>query len=307
MRHAGWAKGFLAVAVALAPAGTQGACSAVTAVTAAGGNATEATSPPDPSPLSPEQERRLGANIGARLAGELPGAPPAVQSYFREILSRLAPAAKADRPDATFAFKVIDGPSAPNAFSTPSGTIYVHAALIARANDDAEVAALIAHEMSHVVHRHPLARLVRQLGLPAVAALAADHDVIAQDPHLAETLTAVTAGLLEGGPLLANQPAEEMTADADAARYLAQAGFAPGALRSFMLAVMGPNQSPFKVFLGGHPPTPDRLAHLPIGSKAAGVRSAELVALKDRFRAVAHPSPSAAPPGALVRAAEPRR
>ena len=66
-------------------------------------------------------------------------------------------AAQSDRPDIPYKLTVLNSPSI-NAFALPSRRLYVTRGLLALANDDAEIAAVIAHEMAHVSARHAVAR-----------------------------------------------------------------------------------------------------------------------------------------------------
>ena len=43
-----------------------------------------------------------------------------------------------------------------NAFAFPNGVIYIHTGMLARMDNEAQLAALLAHEMSHCIHRHTL-------------------------------------------------------------------------------------------------------------------------------------------------------
>jgi predicted Zn-dependent protease len=58
----------------------------------------------------------------------------------------------------------------PNAFSLPNGALYVHTGMLARMEDEAELASVLAHELVHVTHRHVLAEWRRAQGWGAGAA-----------------------------------------------------------------------------------------------------------------------------------------
>lgn len=57
--------------------------------------------------------------------------------------------------DISFNVKVINDPSL-NAFAFPNGVIYVHSGILARMDNEAQLAALLAHEMAHCIQRHSL-------------------------------------------------------------------------------------------------------------------------------------------------------
>jgi predicted Zn-dependent protease len=76
-----------------------------------------------------------------------------VNAYVRRIGQRVANGA--ERRDIEYAFTVIDDPSV-NAFAVPGGYIYVTRGLLAHLGSEAELAAVLAHEVAHVDRRHAL-------------------------------------------------------------------------------------------------------------------------------------------------------
>ncbi|WP_221029525.1 M48 family metalloprotease [Actomonas aquatica] len=80
---------------------------------------------------------------------------PATEAYLQDIALRLA----ADRPALAAVLKihVVQDPTL-NAFALPSGDIYLHTGLLARLDNEAQVATILAHEMAHIHERHGLRR-----------------------------------------------------------------------------------------------------------------------------------------------------
>jgi predicted Zn-dependent protease len=245
------------------------ACSSVTT-----GPAVQA---PSPEVLTAEEEALLGANIDASINSETKSAPTALQDHFQALLDQLGNAAGADREGMQLSVKVLDVPETGNVFATPSGSIYITSGVLLSAADDAEVAALLAHELGHVVKRHPSARLVRGLGAAQVKALAVSQSVIARDQRLTTALTAATYGLMTGGAQLRYLPEEEGVADARALSYLEHEGFDKGALASFLGAPSKTTPSPLVVLHAAHPLSLDRLATMP--ARASRKRPRATVAL----------------------------
>ncbi len=87
------------------------------------------------------------------------GSGCAVSGYGNRKLSQSdSPASLAINsisPDISFQIKVIKDPNL-NAFAFPDGVIYVHTGILARMDNEAQLAALLAHEMVHCTHRHSL-------------------------------------------------------------------------------------------------------------------------------------------------------
>lgn len=77
-------------------------------------------------------------------------------SYVNEVARRLHPAEV--HQQIAFRIVVLKNPLL-NAFAYPNGVIYVHSGMIARMENEAELATLLAHEMTHVTHRHALQQM----------------------------------------------------------------------------------------------------------------------------------------------------
>lgn len=78
---------------------------------------------------------------------------PVLEEYLNGIARKLQP--KDVYRVLPFRIKVIKHPSL-NAFAYPNGTIYVHTGILARADNEAEFATLVGHEMVHATHRHSI-------------------------------------------------------------------------------------------------------------------------------------------------------
>jgi len=82
-----------------------------------------------------------------------------IENYLNRIAAKLH--ANSTSPDFSFQIKVIKDPSL-NAFAFPNGVIYIHTGILARMDNEAQLAALLAHEMVHCTHRHSL-RVLRSI------------------------------------------------------------------------------------------------------------------------------------------------
>jgi len=95
-----------------------------------------------------EELRVLEANGGVYQDAQL-------QGLVTDIVERLA--ASSERPDLRYRVIILNSPAV-NAFSLPSGRLYVTRGLIALANDASELAAVLSHEIGHVTAQHALLR-----------------------------------------------------------------------------------------------------------------------------------------------------
>ncbi|NIP72503.1 MAG: M48 family metallopeptidase [Gammaproteobacteria bacterium] len=110
------------------------------------------------------------------------------------------------------------GPLEANAFALPDGTIVFTDELIALANDDREVAAVMLHEIGHVHHRHSLRAAIEQFGL-AMVVMAVTGDVSASS----SVVTALPVLLVRSG----YSRSMEWEADGFALIHMRHHGIAP--------------------------------------------------------------------------------
>ena len=212
-----------------------------------------------PSPISSEQENQIGAQIKAELEQKqrIPYVTdPAVLSYLRGIANKLIAIGRTDHPDINWQVNVIDDPQTVNAFATAGGYLYIYSGLLAAADDEAELAAVIAHEIGHVTARHPVRSLIAAYSPEAVIALANG-----QNPGL---LTQLGTSIGTSGLTRAHARADETEADERGARYASSAGYDPHALMDFFTSLQkkAGNASVTVAFLSDHPPSPERSSHL---------------------------------------------
>lgn len=78
---------------------------------------------------------------------------PELEDYLQQIARRLRPPEVQEK--FTFRVRIIKDPHL-NAFAFPNGVIYIHTGLLARLDNEAQLAALLGHEMTHCTHRHTL-------------------------------------------------------------------------------------------------------------------------------------------------------
>jgi predicted Zn-dependent protease len=107
-----------------------------------------------------KREHELGRGMAAsfdRLTRAITDA--AVNDYINRLAQKLVRFSDADVP---FTIKVIDSGDVPRAYGLPGGFLYVDSALILSAEDEAELAAVMAHEIAHVAARHATRALTRK-------------------------------------------------------------------------------------------------------------------------------------------------
>jgi predicted Zn-dependent protease len=158
--------------------------------------------------VSPEQENQIGLQLKTDLDTNqhvVYMTDPEVVSYVQTVAGKVIALGKKDRPDVTWQVFVLDDRKTVNAFATPGGYLYVYRGLLEMAENEAELAAVMAHETGHVVARHAARSMVTAYGLDAMTALAGGNN-----PGLLVQLTSSIAGK---GVLLSHSRADETEAE----------------------------------------------------------------------------------------------
>jgi len=179
-------------------------------------------------------------------------ADPAAEVVIAHIVGRLLQAA--GQPNTQFTVTILDTADV-NAFALPGGYIYVTRGILALANDESEIAAVLAHEIAHVVLHHARARSNKQRTDQLVDKVMTG--VLGGNDAQAEAQSKIS--------MAAFSQQQELEADQKGIEIAGTAGFDPFAAARF-LAAMG-RFSKFSSgdaaqaddFLSSHPSTPDRI------------------------------------------------
>ena len=109
--------------------------------------------------VSEEEEIAVGRQAAAAIEADLALLDDdAVADYIDGLGQAIA--GRSGRPALTYTFNVVDSPEI-NAFALPGGFIYVNRGLIEAAENETELAGVLAHEVGHVVGRHGAEQLQR--------------------------------------------------------------------------------------------------------------------------------------------------
>lgn len=177
-------------------------------------------------------------------------------TYVRGVADKVIQMGKKDRPEVSWQVYVIDDRKTVNAFATPGGYLYVYRGLLEMAQNEAELAGVMAHETGHVVARHAARSLVAAYGLDAVVAMA-----VGNNPGL---IAQLGSGIASKGLMLAHSREDETEADEYGARYAGAAGYDPHGLTTFFQRLMQQSGDAKGVlaYLSDHPATSDRIEHV---------------------------------------------
>ncbi|MBN4005505.1 M48 family metalloprotease [Nostoc sp. LPT] len=197
------------------------------------------------SNISPNQEVDLGKQINQELVGSQVRLyrNPEVNRYVEQVGRRLA--ANSDRPDLPYTFQIVEDNSI-NAFATLGGYVYVHTGLLKTADNEAELASVLAHEIGHIGGKH-VVKQMQQKALESGLLTAAGLD----------RNSAVQIGVQLARDLPRSRK-NEFEADQRGLRTLTRTGYAQSAMVSFMQKLLKKGGST-PTFLSTHPGTSDRI------------------------------------------------
>ncbi len=176
-----------------------------------------------------------------------------LNAYISLIGSRLAAQPQADKYPYTF--KVVNDKSI-NAFALPGGPAYVHTGLIAAVDNEAQLAGVLAHEISHVALRHGTnqASKANLIQLPAILASKA-----AGSGSMLGQLSQLGIGLGANSVLLKFSRTAENQADLVGAQIAAQAGYNPVEIARFFQKLEASGGSRGPQFFSDHPNPANRM------------------------------------------------
>lgn len=202
--------------------------------------------------FSPDKDVELGRRYAPLVEKALAGRMPEqnLQSYVNQVGQRIA--AFSQRPDLAYHFAAIEGGGA-NALALPGGYIYITRDLLKEFKTEAQLAAVLSHEIAHVVARDTLVAMSEQIGMTALMAAAQ----VSGSPDVARGTRFVTAMLT-----LQYSRDDEKEADLAGLTYLTQAGYDPNAMVEVMqildsLTAIRPIE-----FFSTHPSPMNRIAYL---------------------------------------------
>ncbi|MFN0109337.1 MAG: M48 family metalloprotease [Blastocatellia bacterium] len=189
-------------------------------------------------------------DMGVRLIGD-----PIVNEYINRIAQNIVLHSDAKVP---FTIKVIDAPEV-NAFALPGGFLYVNRGLLEAAENEAEVAGVMAHEIAHVTARHGIeqmskGQLLQYGSLPLIFLGGLGGFVIQQAAGIAVPLT-----------YLKFSRGAEKEADRLGAQYMWASGYDPNALITFFEKLQAQEQrkpGTLEKIFSTHPMTGDRITEV---------------------------------------------
>ncbi|MCC3303210.1 M48 family metalloprotease [Sneathiella sp. HT1-7] len=224
--------------------------------------------------FEPSDDREIGAKQHSQVVAQYGGEymKEGLNDYVLDIGLRLA--FVSEMRDLPWRFTILNSPVV-NAFALPGGYVYITRGLLALANNEAEVAGVLAHEIGHVTARHGAARQSRATGIGLIGALAA----VLTGSSVVQELGQQLGGLYVAG----YSRDQEYEADQLGVKYLGLAGYPREAMADFlkrmdaqteyMAALTGNSAGGSFDFFASHPQTDDRIGR---ASASAAANSDDL-------------------------------
>jgi len=200
------------------------------------------------SSIGDNEEVSLGQQIDGQIQQEVRiSRDPAANALVSRLGQILVPTS--DRPNIPYTFRVVDDKDL-NAFATMGGFVYINTGTIAAADNVAQLASVIGHEMGHISGRHALEQMKQMAIAQGIATIAGVGD---------DRLVGIGVDLALRLP---NSREAEFDADRRGLLNITKAGFAARAMPAFMqkLASAGGGGAP--TFLSSHPATGERITAL---------------------------------------------
>lgn len=202
------------------------------------------------------KEIEIGRQLAAVLLGSKPLLADAPTQRYVNQLGRWI-AMQSTRPSLPWTFGVLDDPGF-NAFAAPGGFVFITRGVLERV-DEAELAGILAHEVTHVTERHHLnaLRSKARAGLATQLLSSQIRTSNAVAGALSQQLLALGKNLYSSGL----DQADEFQADRQGVTLAARSGFDPYGLPGVLqqLRAQAPDNPLFALSLSTHPPAQQRL------------------------------------------------
>jgi hypothetical protein len=253
--------------------------------------------------FSPQQDVQVGKEYAVQVDKQLPLInDPEVQQYINSLGKRLTSFAPNNHAEYAWQFKVVNSGDI-NAFALPGGFIYMNRGVIEAAENEAQLAGVMAHESGHVVMRHGTHMASQALPLELVMG------VLGEGETLGGQLARAGIGFGINSIMLHNSRSAEAEADEVGAYILYQAGYDPRAMAQFFEVIQKKYPQRTVQFFSDHPNPENRIqdVNAEIGKlgppRGAKTDSPEFEAIKRRLAGM--PPPPQAQGTAKANASQP--
>ncbi|MEW5930253.1 MAG: M48 family metallopeptidase [Gemmatimonadota bacterium] len=205
--------------------------------------------------IGPEEEARIGESYAAEIVAQTPLIrDPAATAALNRLGGALAQ--RADSTGRRYTFYLVDSPEV-NAFAIPGGHVFVNRGLVEAADEQAELAGVLGHEIAHVTERHGLEQMEKRQGAGLLVSLV--YLLLGREPGVLEQV-AIQGG---GAAIFAKYGRDaEREADREAIETVVAAGHHPEGIATFFEELLREQQrrpGAVEQWFASHPTSEERV------------------------------------------------
>jgi len=240
-----------------------------------------------------QQDIQLGQEVAAEIREKVTLVnDPVLTEYVNTLGRRLAASPEASASGFTFTFEVVADRKA-NAFALPGGPMFINTGLLKTVSNEAQLAAAMAHEMSHVILRHGTNQASKQDLIQIPAALAGQ---MTNSDTLMGRLTQLGIEMGENGALLKFSREHETQADIMGSHIMAEEGYDPVQMARLFQNLAEEQGSAAFQFLADHPNPGNRSKLIKaeafrLPERKYGYQTGQFLRMKRAVAAVHEPPP----------------
>ena len=203
--------------------------------------------------FSKQQDVQLGEESAAQVHKQMTVInDPVLTAYVNHVGKRLVASQEATESGFPFTFEVVADPSI-NAFALPGGHMFINTGLLKAVDNEAQLAGVMGHEMSHVILRHGTNQASKANLIELPVALAAQ---MAQKGSMLGQLAQLGIGLGANSVLLKFSRNAESQADLMGSHLMSEAGYDPMEMAHFFNKLGSPGKGMIgnvSQFMSDHP------------------------------------------------------
>ncbi|MGA1530572.1 MAG: M48 family metallopeptidase [Kiritimatiellia bacterium] len=212
--------------------------------------------------ITPEQEYFIGRSVGATIVNTYRVYPDdQANAYLNRLGQSVARFSELPETFRGYRFLILETDEV-NAFAAPGGFIFISRGMIRLCRSEDDLAAVIAHEVGHVQHRHAVKAIKNSRLTSALTILALESakslggsDLAAVTEAFEGSISDITSTLMTGG----YARSQEREADRAAVSILQRMGYRPGALVDVLARMDEVLKSDKRGFGSTHPPATSRI------------------------------------------------
>jgi beta-barrel assembly-enhancing protease len=219
--------------------------------------------------ITQDEEVKIGSDVSMKIRQRFGVVQdPAVTKYIALVGTMVAK--QTERPDLPWTFIVLDTDGV-NAFASPGGFVHITRGALGLIKNEAELAAVLGHEMTHVAHKHTVNAIRKNKAVQ----LGTEQTLASRGPFLDKLANKAYEMVLENS----FDRGDELDADTGSIALTQKLGYVSGSLADFLTRLDDRNkdQPQQNGLFASHPATKERIEKV---RKAAGAQTGALVAAR---------------------------